>query len=78
MSFPRLDTIDLSSGERTMATACHFIFFFASRSSAERRLTTHPDAMLVSLDEAFAFTQRHNELLFGTELAQRAQASRPA
>lgn len=71
MSMMRLDAWELTSADRIMASACHFIFFFASRASGERWQTKHPETVLVSLDEAFAFAKRYNAHLFGAELARR-------
>jgi len=59
-----------------MASFCHFIFFFSSRSSGERWLTKHPDTFLYSLDEAFTLAKRFNVRNFGSELAQRATVGR--
>jgi alkylmercury lyase len=71
MSMVSPNTWDITSAARVMATACHFIFFFASRASAERWQVKHPETALPSLDEAFALAKRQNAHLFGTELAQR-------
>ncbi|MGH7536783.1 MAG: organomercurial lyase, partial [Gemmatimonadales bacterium] len=65
------DSPDLSSAARIMATACHFIFFFASRAAGERWVAKHPGTLLLSVKEAFAFGKRWNASLFGTELARR-------
>jgi alkylmercury lyase len=73
VSMGRPDTWDQSSAARIMATACHFIFFFASRASGERWQAKHaePETVLLSLDEAHDFGKRSNAYLFGTELALR-------
>jgi alkylmercury lyase len=71
MSMVRPDRWDVTSAARVMASACHFIFFFASRASAERWQTKHPGHVLLSLAEAFALAKRQNAHLFGTELARR-------
>jgi len=72
MSWVRTDTWDPSSAARTRVSACHFIFFFASRASGERWQAKHPDkTLLLSLDEAFALVKRINAHLFGAELARR-------
>lgn len=71
LSMVRPNTWDVSSAARVMASACHFIFFFGSRASAEHWQTKHPEPVLLSLDEAFALAKRQNAHLFGTELARR-------
>jgi alkylmercury lyase len=43
---------DLTSAARVMASACHFIFFFASRASAERWQSRHPQTVLLPLNDA--------------------------
>ncbi len=54
-----------------MATACHYIFFFASRASAERWAAKHPGKVaLLSLQEATGLARRLNPQVFGTALAQ--------
>lgn len=68
LSMVRADTADLTSATRIIATACHFIFFFASRGSAEHWVAAHPQTMLLSLDDAFALGKRQNARLFGSEL----------
>lgn len=75
VSMVRLDTADLSSAEQIMATACHFIHFFASRATGERWVTAQPQTALLSLYEAIAFGRRQNALLFGQELARRTRES---
>jgi len=79
LSITRADTADLSSAARIIATACHFIFFFASRNSGERWVAAHPQTELLSLEEAIEFGRRQNERVFGRELAalsERAGLSR--
>jgi alkylmercury lyase len=66
------DATDLSSAARIMATACHFIFFFASRAAGERWVARHPATLLLSLNEAFTFGKRWNASLFGAELVRRS------
>jgi alkylmercury lyase len=63
---------DVTSADRVMASACHFIFFFASRASAERWQVKHPESVSLPLGEAFALAKRQNAHLFGTELRQAA------
>jgi len=43
LSMGRPETWDQSSAARVMATACHFIYFFASRASGERWQARHPE-----------------------------------
>jgi alkylmercury lyase len=62
---------DHTSNARLRASACHFMFFFASRASGERWQAKHPETVLLSLDEAFAFGRRSNAHRFGAELARR-------
>jgi alkylmercury lyase len=76
VSILRPDTAELSSAARVVATICHFIFFFASRESGERWVSKHPETVLLSIDEAFAFGKRLNTHLFGVVL-QRQLAERP-
>lgn len=72
MSWVRTDTWDPTSAARTKVSACHFIFFFASRASGERWQAKHPDkTLLLPLDEAFELVKRINAYLFGAELARR-------
>ncbi|WP_159587663.1 organomercurial lyase [Chelativorans xinjiangense] len=77
VSIGRPDTWDQSSAARIIATACHYIFFFVSRASAERWQVKHaePATILFSLDVAFDFGRRSNAHLFGAELAQRRKAT---
>ncbi|MGH7541048.1 MAG: organomercurial lyase, partial [Gemmatimonadota bacterium] len=60
VSMVRPDTADLTSAARIIATACHFIFFFASRATGERWAAAHPQTVLLSLDEAFTLAKRQN------------------
>jgi len=57
------------SASNVMAKFCHFIFFFASRSSGERWVASHPGTFLYSLDDAFTLAKRFNARNFGRELA---------
>jgi alkylmercury lyase len=66
---------EISSAARVMATACHFIFFFASRTSGERWAAKHPQTGVLSLEEALAYGKRQNALLLGQALAQRTVAA---
>ncbi len=74
MSYLRPDTVDFTSATQIMATACHHIFFLASRASGERWVTKHPGKVLLSLDEVFTLARRHNAQVFGEELARRRAA----
>lgn len=65
VSMLRPDTVDFTSVTRIIATACHHIFFFASRASGERWVAKHPGKWLLSLDEACALAKRQNARLFG-------------
>jgi alkylmercury lyase len=47
-----------TSAANVMAKFCHFIFFFASRSSGERWVDKNPGTFLYSLDDAFALAKR--------------------
>jgi alkylmercury lyase len=58
------------SAANVMAKFCHFIFFFASRSSGERWVDKNPGTFLYSLDDAFALAKRFNANNFGFELAR--------
>lgn len=71
VSMMRPNAWDLTSADRIMASACHFIFFFASRASGERWQLKNPETVLLSLDEAFVFAKRHNTHLYGAELVRR-------
>jgi alkylmercury lyase len=63
-----------TSAANVMANFCHFVFFFASRSSGERWMAKHPGTFLYSLDEAFNLAKRLNAKNFGPELARRASS----
>ncbi len=71
LSMSRPKRWDVTSADRIITSACHFHFFFASRDSAERWVAKHPETLLLSLEEAFAFMKRFNHYMFGTELARR-------
>ncbi|MGH9158604.1 MAG: organomercurial lyase [Vicinamibacteraceae bacterium] len=62
---------ELSSAGRVMASACHFIFFFASRASGERWVANHARTVLLSLDEAFEYGRQQNVRMFGSALVPR-------
>lgn len=63
------ETWELSAFEKIVKSACHFVYYFASRESGERWALKHPGVVLVSLETAFAFGHRLNENAFGAELA---------
>jgi alkylmercury lyase len=63
LSMMRLDAADMTCAARLISSACHFIHFFVTRDSGERWIARHPGTMLLSLEEAFAFAQRHNAWL---------------
>ena len=71
VSFLSPATVDFTSATQIMATACHHIFFFASRASGERWVAKHPGKVLLSLDEAFTLARRLNAQVFGPELERR-------
>ena len=75
ISFIRPDAQAFSaSATDVMAKFCHFIFFFASRSSGERWIAKNPGTFLYPLDDAFALAKRFNAHNFGPELARWAKA----
>src|SRR6059036_1723566 len=75
VSFVLPDAHDFqTSAANVMATFCHFVFFFTSRSSGERWMTKHPGTFLYSLQEAFALAKRLNAKNFGRELARQASS----
>jgi alkylmercury lyase len=70
MSFIRPDAHAFgTSAANVMTKFCHFIFFFASRSSGERWVDRNPGTFLLSLDDAFGLAKRFNANNFGSELA---------
>jgi len=69
VSFLMPDASDFdTTAANVMKTFCHFVFFFASRSSGERWVAKHPGTFLYSLNDAFALAKRHNARNFGSEL----------
>jgi alkylmercury lyase len=73
ISFIRPDAhIFGTSAANVIARFCHFIFFFASRSSGERWTSKKPGTFLCSLDEAFVLAKRANLSNFGAELTNSA------
>ena len=76
VSFLLLDASDFrTSAANVMATFCHFVFFFTSRSSGERWSAKHPGTFLYSLDEAFLLAKRLNARNFGPELVRRGASA---
>lgn len=69
---PDADVFGMSAANM-MAKFCHFVFFFASRSSGERWVARNPGTFLYSLDDAFALAKRLNNRNFGPELVRLAQ-----
>lgn len=59
---------DTSTAESTIKSACHYIFFFASRETGERWVTALPETILLPLPATFELVQRWNEWVFGNEL----------
>jgi alkylmercury lyase len=57
-----------TSAANVMAGFCHFIYFFASRSSGERWAAAHPGTFLYTLEDAFALAKRLNARNFGAAL----------
>jgi alkylmercury lyase len=71
ISFIRPDAhVFATSAANVMARFCHFIFFFAARSSGERWISKHPGTFLYALDDTFALAKRLNAYNFGFELAR--------
>ena len=71
VSFIRLETEVFSkSAENVMENFCHYVFFFASRSSGERWTAKHPGTFLYPLNQAFTLAKRLNARNYGAELAR--------
>ena len=64
-----------TTAANVIKTFCHFVFFFASRSSGERWVAKHPGTFLYSLEHSFALAKRYNARNFGLELNRRASAA---
>ncbi|MEX2657023.1 MAG: organomercurial lyase [Balneolales bacterium] len=62
------DVWDLSSAESTIKSACHYVFFFASRDSGVRWVANHPETVLLTLEEAVELARKKNDCDFGNEL----------
>lgn len=67
---------ETTSATRLIVTACHYIHFFVSPDSGRRWTDTHPDTVLLSVEDAFAFGQSQNTTMFGTALSGRARGPR--
>jgi len=75
VSFIRLDAeIFRTSAANVMANFCHFVYFFASRSSGERWIAKHPGTFLYTLEQAFILAKRLNAKNFGLELERTSVA----
>jgi alkylmercury lyase len=71
VSFIQLEAdVFRTSAANLMASFCHFVFFFASRSSGERWIAKHPGTFLYSVEDAFTLAKRLNARNFGSELGQ--------
>lgn len=75
VSFLMPDASDFATAANVIKTFCHFVFFFASRSSGERWVGRHPGTFLYSLGDSFALAKRINARNFGVELARRVSAA---
>jgi alkylmercury lyase len=58
-----------TSAANIMAKFCHYIFFFASRTSGERWIAKRSGTFLCTLDDAFVLAKRLNAANFGSALA---------
>jgi alkylmercury lyase len=77
ISFIRPDAqLFATSAANVMAKFCHFIFFFAARSSGERWIGKHPGTFLYGLDDAFALARRLNASNFGAALGPNGPLNR--
>jgi alkylmercury lyase len=71
VSFIELEaSVFQGSAANVMANFCHFVFFFATRSSGERWTAGRPGTFLYGLEEAFALARRLNARNFSLELGQ--------
>ncbi|MGQ0640863.1 MAG: organomercurial lyase [Gemmatimonadaceae bacterium] len=61
------------SAANIVAKFCHFVFFFATRTSGERWVQNHPATFLYSLADAVTIARRINARSFGLELARLAR-----
>lgn len=69
------ETWETTSAVRLIVTACHFIHFFGSPESGRQWTKSHPDTVLLPLDEACAYGRRQNSRMFGAVLAERASSN---
>jgi alkylmercury lyase len=65
-----------TTAANVMQNFCHFVFFFASRSSGESWVAKNPGTFLYSVEDACALAKRLNARNFGLELPRRASSSR--
>lgn len=56
----------------TMASFCHFVFFFASRAAGATWTSRHPGSFLLSIDDAFELGRWKNGVQFGEAWAAQA------
>lgn len=66
---------ETTSAVRLIVTACHFIHFFGSTESGRKWTESHPDTVLLPLDDALAYGRRQNSRMFGGVLAEQASNS---
>lgn len=77
-SMVRPQTWDVASVARIRQSVCSLTFFHASHTTGERWQAKHPETILLSLDEAFAFGKRSNAHRFAAELARRGRWASPS
>lgn len=65
---------ETNSAVKLIATACHFIHFFGSPQSGRQWTESHPDTVLLPLEDAFAYGKRQNISMFGVALEERRTA----
>lgn len=63
-------TWETTSAVRLITTACHYIHFFGSPNSGGQWTDTHPDTVLISVEDAFGYGKRQNQRMFGAALAE--------
>lgn len=66
-SIVRPDAWDVASAACVIASACHHMFFHASRETGERWQLKSAETILLSLDEAFEFGKLSNAHRFGDD-----------
>lgn len=62
---------DIRSATCVITSACQQMFFHASRATGEQWQANHPETVLLTLAEAFAFGKRANAHRFEAELVRR-------